>query len=47
MRDGHRWRLAAVRRDFVGQRLVREATFTLVTAGRPEIKNALLDVFAR
>lgn len=29
------------------QRLVREATFTLVAAGRPEIKNALLDLFGR
>ncbi|MGH3913216.1 MAG: acyl-CoA dehydrogenase family protein [Pseudonocardiaceae bacterium] len=29
------------------QRLVREATFTLVAAGRPEIKNALLEAFAR
>lgn len=29
------------------QRLVREAMFTLVAAGRPEIKNALLDLFAR
>ncbi|MGH3939656.1 MAG: acyl-CoA dehydrogenase family protein [Pseudonocardiaceae bacterium] len=27
------------------QRLVREATFTLVAAGRPEIKNGLLDLF--
>ncbi|MGH3929393.1 MAG: acyl-CoA dehydrogenase family protein [Pseudonocardiaceae bacterium] len=27
------------------QRLVREATFTLVAAGRPEIKKALLDLF--
>lgn len=29
------------------QRLVREATFTLVAAGRPEIKDRLLGVFAR
>jgi alkylation response protein AidB-like acyl-CoA dehydrogenase len=29
------------------QRLVREATFTLVAAGRPEIKNNLLSVFGR
>jgi alkylation response protein AidB-like acyl-CoA dehydrogenase len=29
------------------QRLVREATFTLVAAGRPEIKDSLLDVFGR
>jgi len=29
------------------QRLVREATFTLVSAGRPEIKNNLLGVFGR
>ena len=29
------------------QRLVREATFTLVTAGRPEIKERLLGVFGR
>ncbi|MGQ0774846.1 MAG: acyl-CoA dehydrogenase family protein [Pseudonocardiales bacterium] len=29
------------------QRLVREATFTLVAAGRPEIKSALLDLFGR
>lgn len=28
------------------QRLVREATFTLVTAGRPEVKNALLHLFS-
>ena len=27
------------------QRLVREATFTLVAAGRPEVKNALLHLF--
>lgn len=27
------------------QRLVREAAFTLVAAGRPEIKNSLVDVF--
>ncbi len=29
------------------QRLVREATFTLVAAGRPEIKNSLLDMVGR
>lgn len=29
------------------QRLVREATFTLVTAGRPEIKDNLLNAFGR
>jgi alkylation response protein AidB-like acyl-CoA dehydrogenase len=29
------------------QRLVREATFTLVAAGRPEIKDNLLNVFSR
>lgn len=29
------------------QRLVREATFTLVAAGRPEIKDSLLDLFGR
>jgi alkylation response protein AidB-like acyl-CoA dehydrogenase len=29
------------------QRLVREATFTLVAAGRPEIKDSLLDAFGR
>lgn len=29
------------------QRLVREATFTLVAAGRPQIKNNLLSVFGR
>ncbi|MEO7193381.1 MAG: acyl-CoA dehydrogenase family protein [Pseudonocardiaceae bacterium] len=29
------------------QRLVREATFTLVAAGRPEIKDNLLDMFGR
>lgn len=28
------------------QRLVREATFTLVAAGRPEVKNALLHLFS-
>ncbi|MGH3798336.1 MAG: acyl-CoA dehydrogenase family protein [Pseudonocardiaceae bacterium] len=27
------------------QRLVREATFTLVAAGRPDVKNGLLDLF--
>ncbi|MGH3784080.1 MAG: acyl-CoA dehydrogenase family protein [Pseudonocardiaceae bacterium] len=29
------------------QRLVREATFTLVTAGRPEIKDNLVNLFSR
>ena len=29
------------------QRLVREATFTLVAAGRPQIKDCLLNMFGR